>query len=187
MLTLPAMKASTISEALKTGTVYLLGASFELSNRDCVPRRKPKIRKLRASGDCSTCADRRKHQTGSGRGWMKVQWQVKTGRDATDNSTQPAPGKQIMCSKISSLRLGETLATTRRATGSLVPEATLAALELRTTINICAFDELSRSTTDLTWRAASAVAAVTPPLNMRHLVLPGSVSLHMFVREVLGA
>jgi len=32
--------------------------------------------KLRASGDCSTCANRRKHQLGSDHGWMKVQWQV---------------------------------------------------------------------------------------------------------------
>ncbi len=28
------------------------------------------------AGDCSTCADRRKKQPDSGRGWMNVQWQV---------------------------------------------------------------------------------------------------------------
>ena len=28
------------------------------------------------NGDCSTRANRRKYQPGSGRGWIKVQWQV---------------------------------------------------------------------------------------------------------------
>ena len=32
--------------------------------------------KLRASGDCTTCDNRRRNRPGSGRGWMKVQWQV---------------------------------------------------------------------------------------------------------------
>ena len=33
-------------------------------------------RKCRASGDYSTCANRRKYQPGSGRSWMKEPWQV---------------------------------------------------------------------------------------------------------------
>ena len=43
-----------------------------------------------ASGDCSTCANRRKNQSGSSRSWMKVQWQVNCSRMTTARCLEAA-------------------------------------------------------------------------------------------------
>lgn len=83
--------------------------------------------------------------------------------------------------------LGEAFATTGAAASGLVAETTIAALELGVAVDISALEDLARSSTDLARRAASSVAAVAPPLDMRHLVLAGVLFLHSLARAVFRA
>jgi len=75
-------------------------------------------------------------------------------------------------------RLNETIPETGRTAHGFGAETTFATAELRFSENVCTLGDLPRSAADLARCTTSTMAAVTPPINLRHILLAGSLFFH---------